>query len=260
VYRNFTVQDNLATTAEDFTLFDLPVPVDPRLPNGGSVASGVANVNPNKFGQVNNRVTAASNFGKQTERYDGVDVSINARMRNGVLLQGGLGTGRTVTDNCEIAAKLPEILGNLPLQSCHVAQKLRAQVKLLGSYTIPRITVQISATLQNIPGPEIQANYDAPNAVVAPILGRTLSGGAANQTVNLLLPLSTYGDRINQLDFRAAKLLRFGRTRTMLGLDLFNALNTDAVLSQNNTLGSRWLTPTSIMTGRFAKVSMQLDF
>jgi hypothetical protein len=259
-YRNFMVQDNLATTAEDFALFDLPVPVDARLPNSGGVVTGVANVNPNKFGQVNNRVTAARNFGTQSERYDGLDVSIDARMQNGLLVRGGLGTGRTVRDNCEIAAKLPEILGNSPLQYCDVAQKLRAQVKLLSAYTIPRIDVQVSATLQNIPGPEIQANYNAPNAVVAPVLGRNLSGGAANQTVNVLPPLSTYGERINQLDVRAAKLLRFGRTRTMIGLDVFNALNTDAVLSQNNTLGNRWLTPTSIMTGRFAKVSMQLDW
>ena len=48
-----------------------------------------------------------------------------------------------------------------------------------------------------------------------------------NVTVNLIEPGSRYGDRINQLDFRVAKLLRFGGKRTMLALDLYNALNSN---------------------------------
>ena len=34
---------------------------------------------------------------------------MNARVRGGVLLQGGLSTGRTSTDNCEMLEKLPEL-------------------------------------------------------------------------------------------------------------------------------------------------------
>lgn len=259
-YGNFIATDNLARAAADFAFFDLPVPVDSRLPNSGGVVTGVPNVNPDKFGLVNNQVVPAKRFGKQIEHYDGVDVSIDARMQNGLFLRGGLGTGRTLRDNCEIAEKLPELLGNSPMSYCRNSQKLQTQVKLLSTYTIPRIDLQVSGTLQFIPGPEIQANYNAPNAVVAPLLGRPLSGNAASQTVSLLAPRSLYGDRITQLDLRVAKVLRFGGARALIGLDIFNALNTDAVLSQNNTFGSRWLTPTAIMVGRFAKVSMQLDF
>ena len=69
-----------------------------------------------------------------------------------------------------------------------------------------------------------------------------------------------FRDRINQLDVRIAKVLRFGRTRTNVGVDIFNALNAGTVLNSNNTLGSAWLTPTSIMPARFAKVSAQIDF
>ena len=43
-----------------------------------------------------------------------------------------------------------------------------------------------------------------------------------------------YGDRLNQLDFRVAKILRFGGTRTMVGVDLYNALNSSAILTYNN--------------------------
>jgi hypothetical protein len=69
-----------------------------------------------------------------------------------------------------------------------------------------------------------------------------------------------YGDRINQLDFRVAKILRFGRTRSQVGLDLYNALNSSAVQTYNQTFGTRWLTPTLVLPARFAKVSVQFDF
>ena len=58
-----------------------------------------------KFGLVDNYTTFASDFGEQTETWNGVDLSVNARLQNGVMLQGGFSTGRTVTDNCEVAAK-----------------------------------------------------------------------------------------------------------------------------------------------------------
>ena len=274
---NFAMTDNLATTAADYTLFNLPVPVDPRLPNSGGVVTGVATLNPDKFGQVSNQVTAASKFGKQIERWNGMDLTLNARLPNGAVAQGGLSTGRWLKDNCEVAAKVPEILTvdnvALPLEFCRQEQPFQTQAKFLGSYTIPRVDVQVSATWQNIPGPAIQASYTVPNAVIAPILGRNLAGGAANQTVSLVnfisraggntpitAPVDLAGERLNQVDFRVAKLLRFGRTRTLVGLDLFNALNSNVVVSQNNTFGPRWLTPTSILTARLVKVSMQLDF
>ena len=62
----------------------------------------------------------------------------------------------------------------------------------------------------------LSANYAVPAAVVAQSLGRAPSGNVTNVTVNLLEPGSSYGDRINQLDFRFAKILRFGGSRTML--------------------------------------------
>ena len=34
---------------------------------------------------------------------------MSARPRNGLLFQGGINTGKTVTDNCAVRALLPEI-------------------------------------------------------------------------------------------------------------------------------------------------------
>ena len=68
--------------------------------------TGLYNLNPDKVGQVDNYTTFARDFGKQIEHWNGVDVSVNARLQNGLRLQGGVSTGRTTTDNCEIAANV----------------------------------------------------------------------------------------------------------------------------------------------------------
>ena len=85
--------------------------------------------------------------------------------------------------------------------------------------------------------------------MVAQTLGRPLSGGTANTTVNLLNPGQRYGDRVTQLDFRVAKILRFGRTRTNVGIDLYNVTNSSVPLTYNNTYGATWLRPTDVHAG-----------
>ncbi len=81
-------------------------------------------------------------------------------------------------------------------------------------------------------------------------------------TINLVAPGSMYGDRLNQLDFRLAKILRFGRTRTTVGVDLYNVLNSSAILTYNTGFvpGGPWLQPTGVLTGRMGRISAQFDF
>ncbi|MEP7310290.1 MAG: hypothetical protein ABJA98_32705 [Acidobacteriota bacterium] len=260
-FTNFLVTDNLAVSPADFTAFTATAPSDSRLPGGGAYPiAGLYDVNPLLFGQTRNLITAASKYGGQTQYWQGVDVTINARVAGGLTVQGGFSSGRTVTDSCAIRAQLPET--NLLNPYCRVVEAYLTQAKWLGTYTIPRVEVQVSATFQSVPGAQLAANYAVPNAAIAPSLGRSLSGSAANATVNLVTPGTLYGDRINQLDFRAGKVLRFGRTRTQVSLDLYNLLNTDATQSYNQTfvLNGAWLTPTGILAARFAKITAQLDF
>jgi len=78
--------------------------------------------------------------------------------------------------------------------------------------------------------------------------------------VNIVEPGTMYGERLNQLDVRFAKILVLGGGRTSLNLDLYNAFNVSTVLTQNNTYGPSWLQPNGIFPARFAKVSWQFDF
>ncbi len=58
-------------------------------------------------------------------------------------------------------------------------------------------------------------------------------------TVNLIAPGSLYGDRISQLDLRLAKVLKHGRSRTAFGVEVYNVLNANAVVTYNNTFVPR---------------------
>ena len=254
-FGNFLATDNLLVGPQDFDDYSVTAPVDPRLPGGGGYVIGdLWNISSAKFGQTSNFITMAENLGTQSEYWHGVDVDVSARLASGLRVQGGLSTGRRVTDECEL------IIDNPSRRNCHVAQPLQTQVKGLAAYTVPGVDVLVSGTLQSRPGSEIGANLVVPNAVVAQTLGRPLAGGAANVTVNLLDPGQMYRDRINQIDVRVAKVLRFGRTRMDVGVDVFNLLNAGTVLNSNSTFGAAWLTPTLIMPARFAKVSAQMDF
>ena len=76
-----------------------------------------------------------------------------------------------------------------------------------------------------------------------------------------------WGDRVNAFDLRFAKILRFGRTRYNVGVDIINVTNSNAILTYNQnfnpavTTGSQaWLAPQSVLTPRFVKIGAQIDF
>lgn len=269
-FGNFIATQNRAYGPSDFDSFSITAPRHAGLPDGGGYAiSGLVDTKAAAFGRsYDGFVTFADNFGKQIDHWNGLDLTINARPRPGLMLQGGTTTQRQTTDNCDVvthAAGEPPLRGTgLPVYNptplyCHVQGTFLTQLRLMGAYTVPRLDVQVTASLQSLPGPEISANYVASNAEVAPSLGRSLAGGAGNVTVNLVEPRSMYGERLNQLDLRVAKLLHFGGTRMTAGVDIYNALNSNAVLIQNPAFAV-WQQPQSIVNPRFAKLVLQFNF
>jgi hypothetical protein len=259
--QGFNVTDNLMVSASDFDRFSITAPQDPRLPGGGGyVIDNLYNVTPSLFGRTSNFMTNAKDFGEQYQRYNGFLINVSGRLRGGLNVQGGLNTGKTVTDNCAIREALPENGTVNPY--CHNGPGFVTRASGLAAYTLPKVDVSVSGTFRSDQGLPLSANYAVPAAAVLPSLGRPLAGNAPNVTVNLLEPGAMWGDRINEIDLRVAKILRFGRTRTNIGIDIYNVLNSSAVLTYNQTfvLGGRWLTPLQVLTPRFAKFSAQIDF
>ncbi|MEP7307097.1 MAG: hypothetical protein ABJA98_16415 [Acidobacteriota bacterium] len=121
----------------------------------------------------------ASNYGDQYQYWSGFDVTLAARMRNGIMFQGGTSTGQTVQDLCAVANSVPDALsasqavavgvsvpgfsalgsgqsGMAPGQYCHLASGFKTEFRGLGSYLVPRVAVEVSATYQSKPGSQLR--------------------------------------------------------------------------------------------------------
>jgi hypothetical protein len=273
-FSGFTVTDNLLVSAANYTPYSITAPTDPRLPNGGGYTiSGLYDVDSALFGRVDNLLTRSQKYGDWSQYFDGVDVTVSARMSQGFTFQGGTSTGRSVSDACDVREALPELSAALgaglagsnvsPTSPyCRANYGMLTQFRGLATYTIPKVDVQVSGVMQSKPGPLLAANFAVPSADIARTLGRLPAGGASTVTINLLEPGKMYGNRVNQLDLRLAKLFRVHGTRTMVGVDVYNALNQLAVLTYNNTFvpGGTWLQPQSILTARMVKFSAEFTF
>jgi hypothetical protein len=291
---NFTATDNQAVSPTDYSPYCVMAPLDPRLPGGGGYqVCGLYDVAPAKFGLVDNLVSKASSFysgnsrvncgssgsfssnlGQVVRTFGGTcgvsdyfNVGIDARVAR-FQIGGGLDTGRTVLDNCFVVDSPQQLL------NCRVVVPFRSQtqIKSHASYTLPR-DFRISAMFQNVGGPEIEANYLARNAEIAPSLGRDLAAcrGAAvcNATVSvpLITPLTQWETRRTQLDLRFSRRFALSpRAYVTANLDIYNALNASSVLGLNHAYGPQWLRPIgttstdAILSGRFFQFSGELAF
>ena len=272
IWKNFRVTDNLAVSASDFDYFDMVVPSDPRLPGGGGYTiTGIPALKQSAFGRPpQNHNTLDRVYGEQTENWRGFDINVNARL-GGLNLQAGTSTGRTAENNCEIVADLPEMnevapgAGNptawRPSQWCERSEPMQTQFKGFAVYTVPVIDVQLSGTFRSTPGAVHRAVFNASNAYLAAnsTLGRTLAGNAPNLAVDIIEPNTMFLERRNELDLRFGKVVRFGRARSVLSVDLFNALNTDVAVTANQNFGAG-LRPTTILQARMVKFSIQFDY
>jgi hypothetical protein len=277
--------DNRAVDPTDYSSYCITAPIDSRLPGGGgNQICGFTDINPNKFGQVDNFVTLASNLGPAiSDVYTGVDASLTARLPHGILAQGGFNVGHEVWDDCGVIGNVDTPAGGpvdiqfggvgTPLVTtinglagpsklyCRIVPPLQAQTKLVFAGQLPWKT-NASVAFQSIPGKQQVASFNVPNAAILPSLGRNLAAGAnATANVQLIAPGTQYGERLEQLDFRLARTFAWGVGRKIQPqFNVFNLLNSGAILGFNNTFGPNWLNPTARLAGRMFKFGAQIDW
>jgi hypothetical protein len=277
---NFTWDDNVLQGTGDYKAFTVVAPTDARLPASaqGATSGLLYNANPNVATATNNVTMLASDAGgSYTQVYNGFLANVSARPRNGLVFQGGFSTGTQRTDYCAVRSASPEytVLGaQSPVNPwCNTSTGFITRYTGLGSYTVPKVDVLVSGTFRSDQGAPLAANWTITNtnplfAGIVSQLGRTPTGAQATSvTVNILEPGTLYGDRVNEFDARIAKIVKFGRTRTNIGFDLYNLLNSSAILSYNQAFSpaittgqAAWLSPSSVLQPRFWKFSVQVDF
>jgi hypothetical protein len=277
-FQNFFVDDNQLVSPSDYTAWTYIAPHHPDLPGGGgypvTTYSRLAVIGAQTYR------TFETDFGPaRTQYWHGVNISLNARLRNGLTFQGGTSTGRGVRDTCETVVKIdsPDPRG------CHVTEPFMTSLRGLAAYTVPKVDVLVSAQFRSLNpnniggvggasatnGASLSANVILPNSTVQQLLGGRLPAGAlanGTTTVNLLAPGDLYPDeRLTQVDMRFAKIIRFGGRRADIGVDLYNLFNTndttgfDANFALSNN-GATWLQPTSIVPPRFARFNVTFSF
>ena len=270
-YGNFILVNDLAVGPADFDKFTITAPKDPRLPDGGGYPVVGYDIKPAKFGMAAQPfVTLSRKYGKQQDYWDG---------------------GRRHRQRA--AARRPVLPGRRQHRTTRRRQ-LRRRHEGRSQWTIPirciatarsrcspssrdtarprfrSVDVQISGTYQTKPGPLVLAIYTATNAEVAheprPHLGgrRAERGCPACCRPVRTPPRTAVQGRCTANDCtRSTCASRSSCTSAAPALranvDIYNALNSSAVLLQNDTFGD-WQRPTEILMARFFKFSVQFDF
>jgi hypothetical protein len=282
---NFFFTDNLALGPQDFDQVTITAPSNPNLPNGGGYPVPFLTRNARTtLGATDNYHTFASDYGDITTYWHGVDAQVSARLSNRLFMQLGSSGGRGVRDYCAVADKLPELyttagalLNQQQLGMCAVSEDWLTSIRGLASYTIPRVDILVSGSLRSLPavapagtsvasnGASLSANYNVSSAILQQQTGRPLVAGLPFQTVNLLPQGHDFPDRLNSLDIRAGKILRFGRTRTNIAIDFYNVFNSNTGTAYNQTYdpvtnGATWLAPSTVLNPRFARFNVTVEF
>jgi hypothetical protein len=194
-------------------------------------------------------------------RFNGFDVTVNARMR-AVTVQGGTSSGNVVEDSCGVVRNHPEYyifgpwggtggfldtflggLGQWPQQFCHRESGWKTNVKGLASYNVPKIDVLFSGTFRSLPYagnefPSVQSQslggtvlaFNIPGVVNTTSLSRPFGSGNGVEFLNIVQPGTLYGTRLNAVDLRVSKIVNLGifkEGRAHVNFDIYNLFNSN---------------------------------
>lgn len=165
----------------------------------------------------------------------------------------GIETGANASSNLE--ALCDEFALGIPYRK---GGKLAGTVPVKGGFDVSvslqsnnsptsRRTMNVTRGVTRYP-----ANCPAPCPAGAIIMPTTVFGQTA-MNINLDPQRATFVERINQLDIKISRTFRFGRMSVLPVFEVFNLLNSDAIISfqSTNSLAAAFLRPNSIMQPRF---------
>jgi hypothetical protein len=236
--------------------------------------------------------------------WHGVDTNFVWRGPFGIRVNGGTNTGRTSRETCRSMNDQPNVRGREGRElegGCMSPTIWTTRFNGSAAYNIPRVDVLISTVFQSVPGAsriaqfsynknDIMWNPDSAFRATEPCAsaanGTGCLGTARNSTtatnVQLLIPNEILGERTTLFDLKFAKNLRFNNKRAVVGVDVYNLLNSDAISSYvtsftgsfvngvwtpavdnpatTATEGNQWGNPQTLLSPRFVRLSVQFNF
>ena len=276
-----------------YDFYSIVTPTDPRLPDGGGYR--VLGLNTDRINQVVGAPQAQTINPELNYYWQGVDTNFVWRGERGIRVNFGTSTGRTSRDTCFSNLDGPQVRGREGHEyeaGCRIQVPWETRMNGSVAYNIPWVDVLVSAVFQSLAGPSISAqlqNVPASAAIWEPesasratepcaagTAGATVGcfGAQRNQAtanIQMLLDNEMIGERTTLWDLKLAKNIRFANKRAVIGVDIYNLLNSDAISSYNGTYTldnpatpavevNNWLTPQTVVSPRFARLSIQFSF
>jgi hypothetical protein len=243
--------DNLLISPADYAAIQVANPLTGE-------AMTIYNLDRSKLGQSDILDTTATNRDLNRRGYTGYETSFNLRLPGNAGLFGGYWSDRNIVVACD---------GDDPntFQYCDQSKldiPYQHNFKLAGSVPLPYAVV-IGASMQSYGGDAANATYPiGPALTVNWAVPVNLFPGGRTQpvTVPLVAPGEKYLDRWTQLDLSVRKVFSFGAQRFEASLDMFNALNSNVVLVQNQAFGPTLDQPQQILQPRLIRLSAQWKF
>ncbi len=280
-FANLLVTDNLLRTQADYQSYNLFHPI-----TGQPFVAW--DVKPAAVALVQNYDT---NSDGRSHIYNGIDLTVNARLPRGAMLFGGFVTEKNERNVCD------EPDNPMNLLYCDDAENgipWRPTFKMSGTLPI-KWGISVSATWQDLAGRPLGLTTTTGNKISGPGYGDTGSpvgtnwqitragrypancpapcpagqlifpaGSTPLTSASITVPLVPAGteflERVRQLDLSLAKSFQVGSSRMTGQLDVFNVANSAAVASVASTLygTAAYQRPSSVLQGRMIRIGVQM--
>jgi hypothetical protein len=272
-----------------YDFYTVTAPTDPRLPNGGGYR--ILGLNTEKTTLPTSQPIAQSYMSEYNYSWHGFDTNFLWQGPQGIRVQFGTGTGRTQRNTCFAMVDAPDVRGREGAEyraGCDTKTPFQTTLKGSATYTVPWVDVLISTVFQSLPGVDQTAmmtyskdqiiwNAESANRATEPCalaangvgcLGATRN--TTTQSIQLLLANEYYGERVTVFDLKLAKIIRFAGKRLNVGVDIYNFMNSDAIVAYNGTFTpdnpatpnneNQWLLPMTLVSPRFVRAQIAFNF
>ena len=198
--------------------------------------------------------------------YNGLELSLQARLPNGGTLFGGWTMHQHVQDTCGLTQNpngvserdmidrnRQTLRGGRFCDQSALGIPFRNDFKLFGAYPLPA-DFQFSGSIQAYSGNEREMRWTVTDGYYP---GGNLTD---NQAVQMFEPGTNYFGYWTQIDFAIRRIFRIGNYEYSAQLDIYNALNASAIIAENGSYGSGYATPTRLLQGRLARLAFQVKW
>ena len=266
-FQHLSNTDRTNITFADYTSFTLPTPDFSRDTTIGSAIDPTATLT-----MYNLLSSKSSVYGSglldinvpDQSIYNGIDLSVQGRLKGGSTVIASWTTEKNISVFCSSNDDPNGPSANDLYTGASVSQGGRFcdwrkfhvpftnEFKAAGNYPLP-LNFEVGAVLQSYAGSARTITYN-PAATLFP-------GGRTNsETIIMNAPGTLYYPRYNQFDLNFKKNFRMGRKTFSGQVDLFNALNGNAIFTRNNAIGTSLGQVQSILQGRIVRLAFQMRF